>query len=174
MIPTVRPRFRTAQVRHQTISDLPGFLTTDCEDHIDETHSDQSQERDDRQLEAAVAALLEGQDHERNHRGDQPRGEQRYAEDEVEADGGAYELRQVSRHRDDLGLQPQNHVRAAAESLAAQLRQAAAGRQSSLGGEVLDQDGHQVGHHDHPYQFVAVPRAGGEVRCEITRVDVSD
>jgi hypothetical protein len=83
---------RTSKVRHETGSDLPGVLTADGEEHIEETQTDQSQERDDSQLEAAVAALLEGEDHEGNHRGDEPRREERYAEDEVQADSGAHEL----------------------------------------------------------------------------------
>ena len=89
-------------------------------------------------------------------------------------DRGADELGQVGGHRDDLGLQPEHHVRPAAEPFPAQFGQAAAGGQPGLGGEVLHQDGHQVGHHDDPHQLVAVLGAAGEVGGEVPRVDVGD
>ena len=108
-------RVRAAQVRHQAASDLAVVLTADGEEHVEEAQSDQGQERDDRQLETAVAALLESQNEEGDHRGDEPGREQRYAEDEVQPDSGAHELREVSRHRDDLGLQPQHQIRPPAE-----------------------------------------------------------
>ena len=44
---------------------------------------------------------------ERHYRGHQTGGQQRQPEQQVERDRGADELRQVGRHRDDLGLDPQ-------------------------------------------------------------------
>jgi hypothetical protein len=123
---------------------------------IQEPDRDERQQRDDRQLKPAIAALLQREDRERDHRRDQPRWEQRDPEHQVQADRGAGELRQIGRHRDHLGLNPQHHVRALRERLTAHLREAAPGVQPQLGGQILDQDGHQVGHHDHPHQQIPV------------------
>ena len=46
--------------------------------------------------------------------------------------------------------------------------------QPDLRGEVLNEDGHQVGHHDDPYEFVAVLGAAGKVGGEVTGVDVGN
>ena len=141
---------RAAQARHQALGELSVLLAADGEEQVHEAEADQPQQGNDRQLEAPVAPLFQAQDDERDDRGDQAGREQRDAEDEVEPDGGADELGEIGGHRHDLGLQPQQHVSPPAEPVPAQFGQAAAGRQPGLGGEVLHQDGHQVGHDDHP------------------------
>jgi len=112
------------------------------------------------------------QDHERDQRSDQAGRKQRHAEHQIEPNRRTDELRQVRGHRHDFGLQPQQSVHPPAEPVPAQLRQALAGGQANLGGEVLDTDGHQVGRHDDPHQLIALLGTAGEVGGEITRIDV--
>ncbi len=87
-----------------------------------------SEQTRDRELEATVAASLQLEDRERDHGRDQPGGQERHIEQQVEPDRRAQELGQVGRHRDQLGLDPQPPARPARESRPAQLRQALAGR----------------------------------------------
>jgi len=118
--------------------------------------------------------LLEAEDAEGDDGRDQPGGEEGDAEDQVQAEGGADELGEVGCHGHDLGLDPQHHVCGLAEGLSAQFGQALAGGDRRLRGQVLDQDGHQVGHHDHPDELVSVTGTGGEVGREVAGIDVGD
>jgi hypothetical protein len=65
------------------------------------------EQRGDRELEPAVAALFEREDPERDHRRHQPGHGQRHVEQQVQPDRGPDELGQVGRHRDQLRLHPQ-------------------------------------------------------------------
>ena len=62
----------------------------------------------------------------------------------------------------------------AREVLAAQLGQAAPGRDADLGRQELDQHRHQVRDEDHPQQQVAELGAAGDVGGEVAGVDVGD
>ena len=139
---------------------------------VGETEEDDAEQAGDRQLERPVAALLQGQDAERDHRRDQPGRQHRHVEEQTQPQRGPDELGQVRRHGDELGLNPQAEGCRPPEPLAAQLRQVAPGGDTGLGGEVLHQHGHQVGHHDRPCECVAEPRPGREVGGEVTRIDV--
>ena len=90
------------------------------------SRADDAEQAGDRQLEAPVAARLQREDAERDDGGDQAGGERRHAEQQVERDRRADELRQVGGDRDHLRLHPQAPGHRAREVLAAQLGQAAA------------------------------------------------
>ena len=125
---------------------------------VEEAEADDAEEAGDRQLEAAVALRLQREDRERDHGGDQARGERRHAEQEVQRDRGADELGEVGGDRDRLGLHPQAPGDRAREALAAQLGQVAAGGDAGLGRQVLHEHRHQVRGDDHPDEQVAVAR----------------
>ncbi len=146
----------------------------DGEEVDDEAERDQHQQREDRDLERAVAPMLEPQHGERHDCGHEPGQKQRQPEDEMQTDRRAGELGKVGRHRDRLRLQPEHQVRAAREQLATELGQAPAGHEAELGGLVLDQHRHQARHHHDPDQQVAVFGAGLKVGREVARVDVRD
>ncbi len=74
---------------------------------VHEAKEDDAEQGGDRELEFPVAALLERQDPEGDHRRDQARRQQRDAEEQVQPDRRADEFRQIGRHGDQLGLQPQ-------------------------------------------------------------------
>ena len=72
-----------------------------------EARDDDAHEHGDDRLQAPHAAQLGAQDRERDDAGEQAGGQERHAEEQVEAERRADELRQVARHRDRLGLQPE-------------------------------------------------------------------
>ena len=72
-----------------------------------EADRDDQQKSGDHPLERPLAAaVLDGQQGQRHHTGDQPAEQQRQVEQQVERDGAADHLGQVGGHRDGLGLQP--------------------------------------------------------------------
>ena len=105
-------------------SSAPG-VDVDLRQVVEEPEADDHQEAGDRELEAAVAALLQGEDRERDDRGDQAGRERRDAEEQVERDRRADELGEVGGDRDDLGLRPQAPGRGPREVRPAQLGQVA-------------------------------------------------
>jgi hypothetical protein len=136
--------------------------------------ADHAHERRDDCLERPEAVPLQPQDQERRDPRHDRGGEERPAEQEMEAEGRAEELGEVGRHRDRLGLDPQPDRRASREPLAADLGQVAAGGDPELRRERLDQHRHQVRGEDHPAERVAELRAARDVRREVARVDVRD
>src|SRR6266496_1663156 len=62
----------TTEVWNDTGGELPVVLTAGREEYVDETDADECEQRDDRQFETAVAALLQCQDDERDDGGDEP------------------------------------------------------------------------------------------------------
>ena len=142
---------------------------------VDEkAEQDHAEHARDHDLEAPVAARLEREQREGDHGGDESGGQQRQPEQQVERDRRPDELRQVGRHRDHLGLDPEADRDAPREVLAAQLGQAAPGRDADLGRQELDQHRHQVRGEDHPQQQIAELRTTGDVGREVARVDVRD
>ena len=96
--------------------------TPTCSRSYMKPSEDDAEEARDRQLEAAVAARLQLEDREGHDRGHQAGRERRDAEEQVQRDRRADELRQVGRDRDRLGLQPEPERDRLLEVLAAQLR----------------------------------------------------
>ena len=166
-------RSRAVEAGHEAAQHA-ARVGTDVQRVVKEAQQDHPQEARDRELEAAVAPGLQPEDREGDDAGDQPRGEQRHAEQEVERDRGAHELRQVGGHRDQLRLDPQAPGHRTREVLPAQLGQVAPGGDAHLGRQVLDEHRHQVRGQDHPQQQVAVLRAARDVRGEVPGVDVGD
>ena len=71
------------------------------------TDADHRDEGRDHRLERAEAEALQAEDQERDHAGDHGGGEERDAEQQLDADCCAEELREVGGHRDQLGLDPE-------------------------------------------------------------------
>jgi len=147
---------------------------SDLEEVVQEPEQDEPEHGGDRQLEAAVAARLEGEDPEGDDRGDQAGREQRYAEQEVERDRRAHELGEVGGDRHHLGLEPQPEGHRSGHRVAAQLGQVAFGGDPDLRRQVLHEHGDHVGPDDHPHEEIAVPGSRGDVGGEVARVDVGD
>lgn len=147
--------------------------------------ADDADEGHDAALEPAEAGEVEGEDGEDEDGGDECGGEERLgvapaagkeggAEEEVEAEGGAEELGEIGGDGGDLGGDPEGDGGAAAEVLAAVLREGEAGDDAELGGEVLDENGHGIRPEEHPEEAIAKAAAALDVGGEIAGVDVGD
>ena len=86
-----------------------------------EREHDHRHETGDCRLEAAEPPDLQAEDDERGHAGQQRGNPHGQSEDHVQAEGRADELGQIGRHRDRLGLQPQQHHDAERQPVAADL-----------------------------------------------------
>ena len=144
------------------------------EELVDEGDDDDADQHRDRRLEPAEAAPLQGEQGEGADAGDQPGGEERDAEEQVEAERGADDLGQVAGHRDHLGLQPEADRGAAGEAFAAELGEVLAGGDAELRRLRLDQHRDQVGGEHDPEQQVAELGAAADVGGEVAGVDVGD
>ena len=87
------------EVRDQAAGERAA-VDADLQQVVEEAEADDPEQAGDRELEAAVAARLQREDRERDHRGDQAGGERRDAEEQVERDRGADELGEVGGDRD--------------------------------------------------------------------------
>ena len=122
------------------------------------SRADDPEQPGDRELEAPVAVRLEAEDRERDDGGDQARGEQRDAEQQVERDRGADELGEVGGDGDHLRLHPEPQVTGRGKRSrhsSGRLRPVA---MPDLGRQVLHEHRHQVRGDDHPDEQVAVAR----------------
>ena len=176
MIPTASKQRlrRAAEARHDRVpADLAqvGVREDQLGDVADADHAD---DRGDHRLEQPHAEPLKPEDRERRDAGEDRRGKEAEAEEQLEPDRGAQELREVGRHRDQLGLYPQAARHSPRIPLAADLGQVVACRDAELRRERLDHHRHQARGDDHPDQRVAELRSGGDVRREVARVDVRD
>ena len=149
-------------------------IAVDVKRVVDEAEQDHTHEPGDRELELAVAALLEAEDREGDHGGHQTRDEQGHPEEQVQRERGADELGEVGGHCDQLGLHPEAPRRRRREVLAAELGEVPARRDAHLGGQVLYEHPDQVRQQDHPQEEVAVRRATRDVGGEVAGVDVCD
>ena len=103
-------------------------VEADAQRVVEEAQQDDAEHPDDDELEAAVPPALEPEHREGDDGGDDPRLEQRDAEQQVQRDRRADELGQVGRHGDQLGLDPQPPGDRPREVDATQLGQVVAGR----------------------------------------------
>ena len=136
--------------------------------------ADHGDERRDHGFERAEAEALQSEDQERDHARQHRGREKRDPKQQLQAERGTEELREVGRHRNQLSLHPERNRRTTREPLAADLRQVAPRRDAELRGEGLDQHRHQVRGDDHPDEREAELRAARDVRREVARVDVGD
>ena len=140
----------------------------------DVARRDHADEADDHGLESPEPEALQTENREGRRARDERRGKEADPEEQMEADRGAEELREVRRHRDHLGLHPEPEGGSAREAFAADLRQVPSGRDAELRGQRLDEHRHQVRGDDHPHERVAELRAARDVRGEVAGVDVGD
>ena len=144
------------------------------EDFDREREDDRADEPGDQGLAATEASLLERQHAERDDSRDEPRHEQRHVEEDREPERGADELREVGRHRDRLGLEPEEDDHRPREAVATDLGEVLSGRDPELRGKRLDEHRHQVRREHDPEERVAKLRPRCDVRCEVARIDIGD
>ena len=100
--------------------------------------------------------------------------EQRDVKKQVERDGGADDFRQVAGRDGDLTADPEQDACPARVVIAARLRQVALGHDAEPRRQRLQQDGHEVRHHEDENQLVGEARAAGNVRGPVAGVHVAD
>ena len=102
---------RTArEMRDERVAERRRRRRPDLERLVQEAEEDEAEKRGDRELEAPVAVALQLEDGERDGAGHEPGRQQRDVEEEVEPERRAEELRNVGRHRHQLGLHPQRYA----------------------------------------------------------------
>ena len=119
-------RARAVQVRDQPVR-RPARRRSDLHGLVQEAEHDQAEQPRDGELEPPEAVSLQLEERERDGAGQEPGGQERYVEEEVEPQRRAQELGNVGRHRHRLGLQPEPPGDRARIVLAAELRQVAVG-----------------------------------------------
>ncbi len=139
-----------------------------------ERPGDQRDQRDDQRLDVAEAAVLQEQHDQHVEGGQADAPDQRQAEQQVEGDRRADDLRQIARRDRDLAQQPQDQDDRTGVAVAAGLGEIAPAGDAEPRRQRLQQDRHQVGDHDDAEEGVAVFRAAGEVGCPIPGVHVTD
>jgi hypothetical protein len=139
-----------------------------------EAHGDDAEQRHDQRLDPAEAEPLQIEDQEHVQRGDDHADFKRNAEDEIEADGRADHLGDVSRDDGDFGEEPQAQCDGFRKRIAAGLRQIAAGGDGKPRAKRLQHDRHDVGDQRDDKQRVAEFGAARERRRPVARVHIAD
>src|SRR5947207_3195793 len=159
--------------RHETFGN-PQQIRPGGHDLPRETAADNKDERDDERLDVAKAFVLKKQNEQNIQRRDADTGEQRQAEEQIERNGRADHFREIAGGDRDLANHPEKKRDRLAEMVAASLGQVAAGGDTELERERLEQDRRQVRQHDDREERVIVFRAARQVRGPISRVHVTD
>ena len=143
--------------------------------HLDaEAHGDGGHERDDDGFGVAEALVLQHEQQQHVERGQADAHRHRDAEQQVEGQGAAQQLREVARDDRNFAEDPQRDRNRLRVVIAARLRQVAAGGDAQPHAQRLQQDGHQVGDEDHAEQRVAELRPARDVGGPVARVHVTD
>jgi hypothetical protein len=106
--------------------------------------------------------------------GEETSREQAQSKQQVQAEGRAQQLCQVSGDRDHLGLQPKRDREWPPKTISADLGEVLAGRDPQLGAHGLNEHRDEVRRDHHPQQQVAVPGPAREIRREVSGIHISD
>ena len=161
-----------AQARHQARRHLRDRRLRQQDLH-EKTAADHRDQREHERLERADAQALQPQQQQRVGRGDHDAQQQRHAEQQVQPDGRPQHLRQVAGGDGDLAKHIQRIGHRPRIGFAARLRQVAPPHDAQPRAQRLQQDRHQVRHHQHPQQLVAEARPALQVRGPVARVHVA-
>ena len=95
-------------------------------------------------------------------------------EHEVDGDGAAEHLGQITGADGEFAEQPVGPAGPARVPIAAALGEVLSGDHAQTGGDDLHEDGHQAGEADHPEQSVFELRAARQIGAPVARVHVAD
>ena len=123
------------------------------------------------QLADAEAGQQEQEEHIEGR--DEDAGEERQPEQQLQRDGGTDDLGQIAGGDGDLGQQVERQVHDRGVGLPGGLGQVPPADDPQPGREALEEDGHQVGHQEHPEQLVFVAAAAGDVGGPVARIHVA-
>ena len=116
---------------------------------------------------------METQQQKGIHGGESTSPQQRQAEQQIKADDGAEDLRQIGSRDGELRQQPKEYVERVRIFPSAPLGKIQTGDNAQSGAEVLQNHGHDIGHEQHPDQHIAETGATLDVRGPVARVHVA-
>src|SRR5215213_6675568 len=165
---------RPCEPRREEPGEYPVCLGLGVEHLEGEGDYDDPDHGGDHRLERPEAPSLQLEYPESTDGRKQTGREERYPEEQIQSKRGPNKLGQVRRHRDDLGLYPQQERNGPRETRPADLGQILSRRDPKLRRHRLDEHGHEVRSQDHPQQQVPELRPTRDVRREVPRVHVRD
>jgi hypothetical protein len=139
-----------------------------------EAEADGGDEHRDEGLDVAEALVLQIEHGEHVGAHDEAARDERDAEEQLQADGGADDLGEVARGDGDFAEEPLEPDDGQGIVVAAGLGEIAAGDDAELDAEVLQQNGHEIGDENDAQQRVAELRAALQVGGPVARVHVTD
>ena len=139
-----------------------------------ERTGDAEDEQHHQHLDVAEAVLLQVEHQQHVERGEADAPEERDAEEQIQRNRRADDLREIARRDRHLAEQPQHERHRRREVIAARLRKVAAADDAEARRQRLQQDRHEVGQHDHADQRVAVARSTRQVGGPVAGIHVAD
>ena len=157
----IRPRTTWREVRpgHDQLSGKAG--------------ADGGDQRDHQRLEVAKSLVLQQEDEQHVERGQTHTPHQRNSEQQVQGNGRADHLGQITCRDGDLAQNPQHETDWARVVVPAGLRQISAGCNAKFQGQRLEENCHQVREQDHAQQGIPEPRPAGQIGCPVSGVHVA-
>ncbi len=179
---TVAPRMPAARttlsgpanLRHDRVVkyQVPGRPVDDRLHQV--AHGHDADHDGDHSLQRPEAVVLQAEDQDGRDGGQEAGEPQRHPEEQIEAQGGAEELRQVRGHGDDFHEHPHGKDERPGEVRPALFGEVGAGGDPQLGRERLDQHRREVGGQHDPQKHVPELGAGRDVGGEVARIHVGD
>ena len=145
------------------------------DEHLDDvTEGDDRDETADDQLDRPESALAGHEYPIDDHSSDRHADQQGDVKEQRESDAGTDEFREIGRHRRNFADYPHREGHRQTETLAAELGEIAAGDDSELCGQRLEQHCDQIRKQHRPQEAISVFGAGLDVGREIAGIDESD
>ena len=131
-------------------------------------------ENDDERLQVTEALVLQVKNGEDIETGEDAAEQERDAEKELQADGHAHDFRQIAGGDGQLAENPEEDDDRRGIAVAARLGEIAASGNSELEREMLQEDGHEIGHQNDAQERIPELRATGEIGRPVAGVHVAD
>ena len=161
------------RVRNETTGGFPPDRVSE-KDFVRETEADAGDERDNEGFDKAEATALQGEDDEDVQARQQNAEEQRDVEKEIEGNGGAQDLGEVTGGDGEFAGDPEKHGRAAGIVVAAGLGEVASGGDAKFRRERLQKHREHVADKDDAKKRVSELGAASDIGCPVAGVHVSD
>ncbi len=139
-----------------------------------EAEPDRADQEHDKRLGLADPQTLDRQEQKRVEAGNDESDDRIDAEQQIEPDHGADDFRQVAGRHGDFAENPQGDRKGTRIGFAAGLGQVPAGNDAQPGRQRLQEDGHGVGHQEHPDQLVIELGSPFDVGRPIAGVHIAD
>jgi hypothetical protein len=139
-----------------------------------EAGADGNDQRDDESFDIAEAFVLEIENSKDIQAGNHATPDERNAEEELEPDGRTDNFGEIARSDRDFAKNPKEPNNGRGVVIAASLGEIAARDDAKLDAEMLEQNRHQIRHHDDEEEGVAELGAAGKVGGPVAGVHITD